>query len=91
MIDPVKSLLSGLTTLEPGETWLMRPQEIAPNIWTPGIRDGVKRGSEFHLVEYFGPVLGIMTAATLGDAVNIVNEVEYGLTSGLSFPRPQRD
>ncbi len=80
---PGEKLLSGLTILGSGESWLLCPQEIAPNIWTPGIRDGVKRGSEFHTVEYFGPVLGIMTAATLEDAVKIVNEVEYGLTSGL--------
>ena len=40
-------------------------------------------GSEFHRTEYFGPVLGIMTAETLDEAIEIVNAIEYGLTSGL--------
>lgn len=52
-------------------------------MWSPGIRYGVKRNSEFHLTEYFGPVLGIMVAETLEEAVSIVNDVDYGLTSGL--------
>lgn len=81
--SPGVKLLSGLTKLSPGETWLLQPREIAPNVWTPGIRDGVKRGSEFHRVEYFGPILGIMSAATLEEAVEIVNDIDYGLTSGL--------
>ena len=45
-------------------------------------RDGVARGSEYHLTEYFGPILGIMTAATLDEAIDAVNEIDYGLTSG---------
>ena len=49
----------------------------------PGIRSGVQPGSDAHLTEYFGPVLGVMTAATLEDAVDLVNAVDYGLTSGL--------
>ncbi|BAS14618.1 1-pyrroline-5-carboxylate dehydrogenase [Arthrobacter sp. Hiyo8] len=49
----------------------------------PGIRFGVKRGSYFHLTEFFGPVLGVMTASTLEEAIAIQNEIEYGLTAGL--------
>ena len=45
--------------------------------------EGVRRGSEFHRTEYFGPILGIMTADSLDEAIDIVNEVDYGLTSGL--------
>ena len=52
-------------------------------LWSPGVRSGVKRGSYFHLTEYFGPVLGVMTAETLEEAIAIQNEVEYGLTAGL--------
>src|SRR5690606_10857570 len=40
-------------------------------------------GSPFHLTEYFGPVLGIMTADTLEEATALVNAIDYGLTSGL--------
>jgi RHH-type proline utilization regulon transcriptional repressor/proline dehydrogenase/delta 1-pyrroline-5-carboxylate dehydrogenase len=43
----------------------------------------VKAGSEYHLTEYFGPVLGIMTARTLEEAIALVNAIDYGLTSGI--------
>jgi RHH-type proline utilization regulon transcriptional repressor/proline dehydrogenase/delta 1-pyrroline-5-carboxylate dehydrogenase len=47
------------------------------------VRLGVRPGSKFHRVEYFGPVLGIMTAATLDEAIALQNAVEYGLTAGI--------
>jgi RHH-type proline utilization regulon transcriptional repressor/proline dehydrogenase/delta 1-pyrroline-5-carboxylate dehydrogenase len=47
------------------------------------VRYGVKRGSYFHLTEFFGPVLGVMTADTLEEAIAIQNQIEYGLTAGL--------
>ena len=92
---PSGKLLRGLTTLGPGESWLIRPRPIETDhplardaaggvkLWAPGVRDGVRRGSEYHHVEYFGPILGIMTAETLAEALEYVNEVDYGLTSGI--------
>jgi RHH-type proline utilization regulon transcriptional repressor/proline dehydrogenase/delta 1-pyrroline-5-carboxylate dehydrogenase len=80
---PGDKLLRGLTKLEPGQSWLVEPKRVTDTIWTPGVRLGVAPGSEFHKVEYFGPVLGVMTARTLAEAVEIVNAVDYGLTSGL--------
>ncbi len=78
-------LLSALTTLGKGESWLVEPRKLdkAGRLWTPGVRDGVTAGSEFHLTEYFGPILGIMTARTLDEAIGMVNAIDYGLTSGL--------
>ena len=40
-------------------------------------------GSEFHLTEYFAPVIGVMRVDTLQEAIEAVNAVDYGLTSGL--------
>ena len=40
-------------------------------------------GSPFHLTEYFGPVLGIMTADSLDHAIELQNATPYGLTAGL--------
>ena len=78
-------LLRGLTTLEPGQSWLLAPEKLDESgaLWRPGIRVGVRAGSEFHRTEYFGPILGVMTAATLDEAIDLVNAVDYGLTSGL--------
>ncbi|NQX11755.1 bifunctional proline dehydrogenase/L-glutamate gamma-semialdehyde dehydrogenase [Microbacteriaceae bacterium VKM Ac-2855] len=84
IIEPATGkLLDGMTRLGDGESWLLQPEQRAETLWTPGIRAGVARGSEFHRTEYFGPVLGVMTAATLAEAIAIANEVDYGLTSGL--------
>lgn len=91
VVEPAKGkLLRGLTTLGDGERWLVEPRKLDEEgrLWSPGVREGVRRGSEFHLVEYFGPILGIMTADTLGEAIDIVNDVDYGLTSGLHSLNP---
>ncbi|MDQ1135891.1 RHH-type proline utilization regulon transcriptional repressor/proline dehydrogenase/delta 1-pyrroline-5-carboxylate dehydrogenase [Microbacterium sp. SORGH_AS 1204] len=86
LIEPAQGkLLRALTSLEPGQRWVVEPQRLDADgmLWRPGIREGVQPGSEFHRTEYFGPVLGIMTAETLEEAIEIVNAIEYGLTSGL--------
>ncbi len=92
---PSGKLLRGLTTLGEGERWLVEPGPLESDsplaldkrgenkLWSPGVRDGVRRGSECHLTEYFGPILGIMTAKTLDEAIDLVNDIDYGLTSGL--------
>ncbi|QOT18340.1 bifunctional proline dehydrogenase/L-glutamate gamma-semialdehyde dehydrogenase [Paenarthrobacter sp. YJN-5] len=86
IIEPANGkLLNALTTLGEGETWAVKPERLdgTGRLWSPGIRSGVKRGSYFHLTEFFGPVLGVMTADTLEEAIAIQNEIEYGLTAGL--------
>jgi len=86
IIEPAKGkLLSALTSVGKGEKWLVEPKQLdeTGKLWSPGVRDGVKAGSEYHLTEYFGPVLGIMTARTLEEAIALVNAIDYGLTSGI--------
>ncbi|HEY3736308.1 MAG TPA: proline dehydrogenase family protein [Jatrophihabitans sp.] len=86
VIEPVSGKLErALTTLSPGESWLVEPKPLdaTRRLWSPGVKTGVQAGSEFHLTEYFGPVLGIITAETLEEAIGIQNQVEYGLTAGL--------
>jgi RHH-type proline utilization regulon transcriptional repressor/proline dehydrogenase/delta 1-pyrroline-5-carboxylate dehydrogenase len=86
LIEPPRGkLLRALTTLEPGERWLVEPRQLdeAGSLWSPGVKDGVAPGSPFHLTEYFGPVLGIMTADSLDHAIELQNATPYGLTAGL--------
>ncbi|MFB9072190.1 bifunctional proline dehydrogenase/L-glutamate gamma-semialdehyde dehydrogenase [Citricoccus parietis] len=82
---PGEKLQRGLTELGTGETWALEPRQLdqTGRLWSPGIRAGVRPGSDAHLTEYFGPVLGVMTAETLEDAIELVNAVDYGLTSGI--------
>ncbi|WP_370893436.1 proline dehydrogenase family protein [Janibacter sp. GXQ6167] len=82
---PTGKLERALTTLEPGETWLVEPKQLddTGRLWSPGLKDGVKPGSFFHLTEVFGPVLGLMRAESLDQAIEWQNATEYGLTGGI--------
>ncbi len=82
---PAGALEQALKTLEAGESWalLPHPKPDNPNLWSPGIKYGVTRGSVTHLTEFFGPLLGVMRFETLEEAIEIVNATDYGLTSGL--------
>ena len=88
---PSDKLLHGLTRLDPGERWAIAPERLDDDgvLWRPGVRVGVERGSTTHRVEYFGPVLGVMTARDLAEAVEIQNDVDYGLTAGLHSLDPE--
>lgn len=82
---PGDKLLRALTTLDDGEHWLVEPRclDAGQAIWSPGVRLGVQPGSWFHRNECFGPVLGVMRALDLDDAIAIQNGGDYGLTGGL--------
>ncbi|HLS13994.1 MAG TPA: bifunctional proline dehydrogenase/L-glutamate gamma-semialdehyde dehydrogenase, partial [Beutenbergiaceae bacterium] len=99
MMGPVIDAPSGKlarvqTQLEPGEHWLVEPRALddTGRLWSPGLKEGVAPGSPFHLTEYFGPVLGIMRADTLEQAIAWQNATDYGLTGGLhSLERTEID
>jgi RHH-type proline utilization regulon transcriptional repressor/proline dehydrogenase/delta 1-pyrroline-5-carboxylate dehydrogenase len=82
---PSGDLETSLKTLEAGESWALLPRrsEDNPRLWTPGIKWGVRPGSYTHLTEFFGPVLGVMRFENLNEAIALVNQTGYGLTSGL--------
>lgn len=83
--EPNPILMRGLTTLEEGEEWLLEPKPDPknPNLWSPGIKLGVKQGSFTYQNELFGPVLAMMRAENLKHALQLANGTPYGLTSGL--------
>ena len=82
---PGTKLTEGLTELGPGEQWLSQPRILNDDacLITPGVRTGVREGSAYHLTEYFGPVLGMMHADSLEEALRLQNGTAYGLTAGL--------
>lgn len=82
---PQGKLLEGLTKLDRGEKWILQPKQLddTGKLWSPGIKEGVKPRSQGHMVEYFGPVLSIMTTSNLEQALALQNAVDYGLTAGI--------
>ncbi|MEJ5914349.1 bifunctional proline dehydrogenase/L-glutamate gamma-semialdehyde dehydrogenase [Pseudokineococcus sp. 1T1Z-3] len=82
---PTGDLLRALTTLEPGESWLVEPRQLdeSGRLWSPGVREGVRRGSWFATTECFGPVLGVVAVESLEEAAQVARETGYGLTGGI--------
>ncbi|MEJ1089848.1 proline dehydrogenase family protein [Microbacterium sp. Mu-80] len=87
---PHGKLAWALSELERDEKWLIRPRSLddSGRLWSPGVRVGVQPGSRTHLEEFFGPMMGVMHAATLSDAITLQNAVAYGLTAGLHTQDP---
>jgi RHH-type proline utilization regulon transcriptional repressor/proline dehydrogenase/delta 1-pyrroline-5-carboxylate dehydrogenase len=89
--EPGGKLRRALTRLDPGEEWLLEPRQLdgTGRLWRPGIKTGVAPGSFYHRTECFGPVLGLMAATDLHEALELQNAVEYGLTAGLHSLDPE--
>lgn len=82
---PSDALLRGLKELEPGETWALMPRSLQDNpcLYSPGIKWDVTPGSFTHVTELFGPILAVMPYRNLNEAMQLVHQTGYGLTSGL--------
>ena len=89
--QPDGSILRALTTLDPGESWLVEPHVSSdnPRLWSPGVRLGVQPGSWFQQIECFGPVLGVIRVADLDEAIEVQNDTKFGLTAGIHSLDPQ--
>jgi len=83
---PSGVLASALQELQPSEEWAVRPRldvDANPNLVSPGVKWGVQPNSFTHCTEFFGPVLAVMEARDLDEAIDLANATGYGLTSGL--------
>ena len=83
---PAGNLAKALGHLDKDEQWLIKPSYADnenPYMLKPSIRWGTKKGDYCHMNELFGPVLTVMRAENLDDAIDIVNSTGYGLTSGI--------
>ena len=71
--------------LEPGERWLIAPEFVDEKhyILRPTVKVDVKPESFTFRTELFAPLLAVAPYDTLEEAVNLVNGLDYGLTSGL--------
>lgn len=81
---PSEKLTKAINELEAGEEWALKPQFIDDNahLMTPGIKYGVKKGAFTHMNELFAPLLSVIRAKDLKEAIELVNATGYGLTAG---------
>jgi RHH-type proline utilization regulon transcriptional repressor/proline dehydrogenase/delta 1-pyrroline-5-carboxylate dehydrogenase len=85
MITNKNEKLERAFQLEPGERWLIAPEFVDEKhyILRPTIKVDVKPGSFTFRTELFAPLLAVAPYDTLEEAVELVNGLDYGLTSGL--------
>ena len=72
-------------TLEPGEKWLIAPEFVDEKkfILKPTVKYDVKPSSFTFRTELFAPLLAVTPYDTLDEAIDLVNGLDYGLTSGI--------
>lgn len=80
-----EKLLKALSTLEDGEEWLVAPRWVDKKhyILAPTVKIGVKPLNYSFRTELFVPMLSVAPFDTLQEAIDLVNGLDYGLTSGI--------
>lgn len=83
LANPISGALK--QALDDSSSWLIKPEFVQDNPYMlkPCIKWDIQKNSFCHLNELFGPLLSVMRAKDLNDAIDIVNVTGYGLTSGL--------
>ena len=85
---PVSEKLRKVIEETPEHRWLLKPNLEGEFMLSPGILWGLEKTDFAYENELFGPILGVMKAKNLEEAVELANGVEYGLTSGLESLDP---
>jgi RHH-type proline utilization regulon transcriptional repressor/proline dehydrogenase/delta 1-pyrroline-5-carboxylate dehydrogenase len=82
---PDEIIIKALTCCQKGEEWLLKPVQDPhnPHLWSPGIKIGIKKDSFFFKNDLPIPVLGLMKAENLNQAISFANATKSGLTAGL--------
>ena len=85
MITNQNDKLQQAFTLEPGEKWLIAPEFVDEKkfILKPTVKYDVKPSSFTFRTELFAPLLAVTPYDTLDEAIDLVNGLDYGLTSGI--------
>lgn len=82
---PGEAGVRALTELGDGETWLVQPEQLDDEgrLWSPGVRLGVKRDSQFWGDAVGVPVIGVIDAHSVDEALSLVNELGGGGVAAL--------
>ncbi|WP_104748757.1 bifunctional proline dehydrogenase/L-glutamate gamma-semialdehyde dehydrogenase [Helicobacter cetorum] len=82
---PDSKVQKAINELERHERWEIPVSFVDDNsyLMKPSIKYGTTKGDFTHMTELFTPILSVMKAENLEDAINLVNSTGYGLTSAL--------
>lgn len=87
---PGEAGLRALTELEPGEAWLVKPERLDEEglLWRPGVRAGLTRDSRFWSDAVGMPVIGVIRAHSVDEAIALTNRLGGGGVAGLHAEDP---
>lgn len=80
---PINTKLKHSIETTKNEEWLLKPLLEGEFLLSPGIKWGVTKEDYEYKNELFGPILCVMEAHGLGEAIDLVNGTSFGLTSGI--------
>ena len=83
MAVKISDKLQKVLDTTPDEKWLVKPVLKGDFFLSPGIKWGVTADDYEYQNELFGPILSVMKAKDLKEAIQLVNNLDYGLTSGI--------
>ena len=83
MAVPINDKIKHVLKITKDEEWLLKPVQTGDFILSPGIKWGITQNSYEYQNELFGPILCVMKASGLGEAIKFVNDSPFGLTSGI--------
>ncbi|MGI5834488.1 MAG: aldehyde dehydrogenase family protein [Bacteroidales bacterium] len=85
MITNQNEKLQRALQLDQCEEWLVPPRFLDKQqyIMAPAVKWGVRPGSFTFTTELFAPLLAVTPIKNLQEGIRLVNESDYGLTSGL--------
>ncbi|NIJ44356.1 RHH-type proline utilization regulon transcriptional repressor/proline dehydrogenase/delta 1-pyrroline-5-carboxylate dehydrogenase [Wenyingzhuangia heitensis] len=80
---PISEKLKHVIQNTPDDQWLVKPRLNGNHMLSPGVIWNVTTDDYPYQNELFGPILSVLKANNLKDAVEIANKVAYGLTAGI--------
>ncbi|GGF81417.1 proline dehydrogenase family protein [Wenyingzhuangia marina] len=80
---PISEKIKHVIQNTPDDQWLVKPRLNGNHMLSPGIIWNVTMDDYPYQNELFGPILSVLKADDLKHAVEIANNVDYGLTAGI--------
>ena len=80
-VDHVKALMADATAK--GAKVLTGGTGSGGAFFEPTVIDGVKKGMRIYGEESFGPIVGVLRARNVDEAVDLANDCEYGLSAAV--------
>ncbi len=83
LAEPINDRIQHVLDTTKDHEWLLKPEVKGEFLLTPGIKWGIDTSDFGYNNELFGPILFVMKAEGIYDAIRLVNDVDYGLTTGI--------